>query len=62
MKLEMIEHLKADKQEDKCEADYYSDDDLTGGKCNKNKLKRRVYKKIEHLNEYIKNEVKPEIH
>lgn len=25
-------------------------------------MKRRVFKKIEHLNEFIRNEVTPEIH
>jgi len=43
-------------------ADHESDDELTHGTCTKDKLKRRVFKKIEHLNDFIRNEVTPEIH
>lgn len=62
LKLILIEDLKNHKTENRCDACYDSDDELTQGTCNKNKLKRRVFKKIEHLNEYIKKEVTPEIH
>ena len=42
--------------------DHESDDELTSGTCNRARMKRRVFKKIEHLNEFIRNEVTPEIH
>ena len=60
-KLTIIEELKAKGGGDWCD-DHDSDDELTQGTCTRAKLKRRVFKKIEHLNEYIRNEVTPEIH
>ena len=60
-KLTIIEELRAKGGGDWC-LDHDSDDELTQGTCTRAKLKRRVFKKIEHLNEYIRNEVTPEIH
>lgn len=60
-KLQIIEELRQKVGVDWCE-DHQSDDDLTSGTCTRAKMKRRVYKKIEHLNEFIRNEVTPEIH
>ena len=60
-KLQVIEELKRKQAADLC-AEHESDDELTQGVCTKTKLKRRVFKKIEHLNEYIRQEVTPEIH
>ena len=60
-KLQIIEELKRKNAADHC-VDHESDDELTSGAQTKNKLKRRVFKKIEHLNEYIRQEVTPEIH
>jgi len=60
-KLTIIEELRARTGGDWC-ADHDSEDELTAGTCTRAKLKRRVYKKIEHLNEKIRNEVMPEIH
>jgi hypothetical protein len=60
-KLLIIEDLRNKTGHDLC-ADHDSDDDLTKGTCTKTKLKRRVFKKIEHLNDYIRKEVEPEIH
>ena len=51
-KLLIIEDLQNKTGHDLC-ADHDSDDDLTKGTCTKTKLKRRVFKKIEHLNEFI---------
>ena len=59
-KLTIIEELRA-KGGDWC-LDHDSDDELTQGTCTRAKLKRRVFKKIEQVNEYIRNEVTPEIH
>lgn len=60
-KLTLIEELRTKGGGDWC-ADHDSDDELTAGTCTRAKLKRRVFKKIEHLNEQIRNEVMPEIH
>lgn len=60
-KLTIIEELRAKSGGDWCQ-ERDSDDELTQGTCTRAKLKRRVFKKIEHLNEYIRNEVTPEIH
>jgi hypothetical protein len=57
----IIEDLRNKTGQDWC-GDHESDDDLTSGTCTKTKLKRRVFKKIEHLNDYIRKEVTPEIH
>ena len=46
--------------EDFCNA-HDSGDELTEGACTKSKLKRRVFKKVEQLNESIKNEIEPKI-
>jgi len=60
-KLTIIEELRSKGNSDLC-ADHQSDDELTSGNCTRVKLNRRVFKKIEHLNKYIRNEVTPEIH
>ena len=60
-KLLVIEELRQKVGVDWCE-DHDSGDELTAGTCTRAKVKRRVYKKIEHLNEYIRNEVTQEIH
>ena len=60
-KLQIIEELRQKAGVEQCE-DHDSEDELTQGTCTRAKLKRRVYKKIEHLNEYIRSEVTPEIH
>ena len=60
-KLTIIEELRAKSGGDWC-LEHDSEDELTQGTCTRAKLKRRVFKKIEHLNEYIRNEVTPEIH
>ena len=57
----IIEELRARSGGEWC-VDHDSDDELTQGTCTRAKLKRRVFKKIEHLNDYIRNEVTPEIH
>lgn len=59
-KLKLIEQLRSQLGGDWCK-DHESDDELTQGTCTKSKMKRRVFKKIEDLNEFIRNEVKPEI-
>lgn len=59
-KLKLIEELRVRGNGDWC-VDHDSDDELTQGTCTKSKLKRRVFKKIEDLNEFIRSEVKPEI-
>ena len=60
-KISVIEDLRRQKRMDQCE-EHDSDDELTKGTCTRSKLQRRVFKKIEHLNEYVRNEVTPEIH
>ena len=60
--VEQIERLKNGDEADRCPDDHDSDDELTHGQCNKNRLRRRVYKKIDQLHKYIESEVKPEIH
>ena len=60
-KMLTIEELRNRTGYDRCD-DHESDDDLTSGACTKSKLKRRVFKKIEALNEHIRNVVTPEIH
>ena len=57
----LIEELRAQTGAGFCD-DHESDDELTHGSCTRTKLKRRVFKKIEHLNEFIRSEVTPEIH
>ena len=61
-KLRVIEELRAKQGNGEWCIDHDSEDELTQGTCTRAKLKRRVFKKIEHLNEYIRNEVTPEIH
>ena len=60
-KMTLIEELRAQTGAGFCD-DHESDDELTHGSCTRTKLKRRVFKKIEHLNEFIRSEVTPEIH
>jgi len=60
-KITIIEEMKQQTGAGWCD-DHDSEDELTQGTCTKAKLKRRVFKKIEHLNDFIRNEVTPEIH
>ena len=60
-KLKIIEELKQ-RGGDAMYDEYDSGDELTAGVSTRAKLKRKVFKKIEHLNEFIRTEVAPEIH
>ena len=60
-KIKIIEDYKQKFGKHDCK-EHESDDELTKGECTRAKLKRRVFKKIEEVHDYVKNQVTPEIH